>query len=45
LTPETKYITGVDIKASKNFNITVPNGTGSITFNFAVDGNDNVLVT
>ena len=45
LTPETKYITGVDIKTSKNFNITVPNGSSTITFNFAVDDNDNVLVT
>lgn len=45
LTSETKYITGVDIKSSKNFNITVPNGTGSLTFNFAVDANGNVLVT
>ena len=45
LIPETKYITGVDIKASKNFNITVPNGSSSITFNFAVDANGNVLVT
>ena len=45
LTPETKYIIGVDIKASKNFNITVPNGTESLTFNFAVDANGNVLVT
>lgn len=45
LTAETKYITGVDIKASKNFNITVPNGSNTITFNFAVDANGNVLVT
>lgn len=45
LTPETKYITGVDIKTSKNFNITVPNGSSSITFNFAVDANGNVTVT
>ncbi len=45
LSSETKYITGVDIKSSKNFNITVPNGTGSLTFNFAVDANGNVLVT
>lgn len=45
LTSETKYITGVDIKSSKNFNITVPNGTGSLTFNFTVDANGNVLVT
>lgn len=45
LTPETKYITGVDIKTSKNFNITVPNGSDTITFNFAVDANGNVLVT
>lgn len=44
-TPETKYITGVDIKASKNFNITVPNGESTITFNFEVDDNGNVLVT
>ena len=45
LTAETQYITGVDIKESKNFNITVPNGTESLTFNFAVDANGNVLVT
>ena len=45
LTAETKYITGVDIKASKNFNITVPNGSNTIMFNFAVDANGNVLVT
>lgn len=45
LTPETKYITGVDIKESKNFNITVPNGANTVTFNFAVDANGNVLVT
>lgn len=45
LTAETKYITGVDIKASKNFNITVPNGSDTITFNFAVDTDGNVLVT
>lgn len=45
LTSETKYITGVDIKASKNFDITVPNGTDTITFNFAVDSDGNVLVT
>lgn len=45
LSSETKYITGVDVKSSKNFNITVPNGTGSLTFNFAVDANGNVLVT
>ena len=45
LDPETKYITGVDIKTSKNFNITVPNGDSTITFNFAVDSSGNVLVT
>jgi hypothetical protein len=45
LTAETKYITGVDIKASKNFDITVPNGDDTVTFNFAVDDNGNVLVT
>ena len=44
-TPETKYITGVDIKASKMFNITVPNGNSTVTLNFAVDANGNVLVT
>ena len=45
LTAETKYITGVNIKTSKNFNITVPNGSNTITFNFSVDANGNVLVT
>lgn len=45
LTPETKYITGVNIGTSKNFDITVPNGEDTVTFNFAVDGNGNVLVT
>ncbi len=45
LTPETRYITGVTIGNSKNFNITVPNGSGSITFNFAIDDSGNVLVT
>lgn len=45
LTPETKYITGVDIVNNKNFNITVPNGSETITFNFSVDDNGNVLVT
>ena len=44
-TAETKYITGVDIKASKNFNITIPNGGTTMTLNFAVDANGNVLVT
>lgn len=44
-TAETKYITGVDIKASKNFNITIPNGNSTMTLNFAVDANGNVLVT
>lgn len=44
-TAETKYITGVDIKASKNFNITIPNGDSTMTLNFAVDANGNVLVT
>lgn len=29
----------------KSFDIQVPNGTGTITFNFAVDSNGNVLVT
>lgn len=47
LTPQTKYITGVTINVSKNFNITVPNGstTPNLTLNFAVDANGNVLVT
>lgn len=45
LDSETKYITGVDIKTSKNFNITIPNGDSTITFNFAVDSSGNVLVT
>ena len=46
LTSETKYITGVDIKANKNFNITIPNGNSTnITLNFSVDANGNVLVT
>ena len=29
----------------KSFDIQVPNGTGTIIFNFAVDANGNVLVT
>lgn len=43
----TLYITGVTIGTSKNFNITVPNGstTPNLTLNFAVDANGNVLVT
>ena len=41
----TKYITGATVTTSKNFNITVPNGSGTVTFNFAVDSNNNVLVT
>ena len=47
LTPETKYITGVTVNTSKNFNITIPNGTTTpnLTLNFAVDANGNVLVT
>lgn len=45
LTSETKYITGVTIGTSKNFNITVPNGDETITLNFAVDSNGNVVVT
>lgn len=47
ITGATYYITGVDIKASKNFNITIPNGsaTSTITLNFAVDADNNVLVT
>ena len=45
LTSETKYITGVNIGNSKNFNITVPNGASTMTLNFAVDTSGNVLVT
>lgn len=47
LDSKTTYITGVTINTSKNFNITVPNGstTPTLTFNFAVDANGNVLVT
>lgn len=47
LTPETKYITGVTINTSKNFNITIPNGTTTpnLTLNFAVDASGNVVVT
>lgn len=41
----TLYITGVNIGASKNFDITVPNGNSTVTLNFAVDANGNVLVT
>lgn len=41
----TLYITGVDIKTSKNFNITIPNGNSTMTLNFAVDSSGNVLVT
>lgn len=47
LDSKTTYITGVTINTSKNFNITVPNGstTPTLTLNFAVDANGNVLVT
>lgn len=47
LTPQTKYITGVTVGTSKNFNITIPNGgtTPNLTLNFAVDSSGNVLVT
>ena len=41
----TLYITGVNIGASKNFDITVPNGNSTMTLNFAVDASGNVLVT
>ena len=36
---------GINVPTSKSFQIKVPNGTGTITFNFAVDANGNVLVT
>lgn len=45
LTSETKYIKGVNIINEKNFDITVPNGALTVTFNFAVDAEGNVLVT
>lgn len=47
LTSETKYITGVTINTSKNFNITIPNGstTPTLTLNFSVDSNGNTTVT
>ncbi len=43
--PDTKYITGVTIGNSKNFDITIPNGGLQLTLNFAVDGSGNVVVT
>lgn len=36
---------GINIPNSKSFNIQVPNGSETITFNFAVDADGNVLVT
>lgn len=47
LTTSTYYITGVTINVSKNFNITIPNGTTTpnLTLNFAVDASGNVVVT
>ena len=36
---------GINIPNSKAFQVKVPNGTDSITFNFSVDANGNVLVT
>ena len=47
LTSTFKYITGVTINTGKNFNITIPNGstTPTLTLNFAVDANGNVVVT
>ena len=45
LATDTQYITGVNIGASKEFNITVPNGDSTVTLNFSVDANGNVLVT
>ena len=46
-TGTTYYINGVTIGVSKNFDITIPNGstTPNLTLNFAVDSNGNVLVT
>lgn len=40
-----KYITGVTLENEKEFDITVPNGTGTITFHFAVDANGNTTIT
>ena len=36
---------GINVPNSKTFQVKVPNGTGTITFNFSVDANGNVLVT
>lgn len=45
---QTKYLTGVTINkpssGTRTFAITVPNGTGTITFNFKVDSSGNVWV-
>ena len=36
---------GINVPNSKSFNIQVPNGSETITFNFSVDADGNVLVT
>lgn len=45
LSTNTYYLTGVNIGNSKEFNITIPNGSTTMTLNFKVDSNGNVLVT
>ena len=40
-----KYITGVTIGNSKNFDITIPNGSSTMTLNFSVDSSGNVTIT
>lgn len=40
-----KYITGVEIKASKTFKLTVPNGSSTVEFTWTVDSSGNVVVT
>lgn len=40
-----KYITGVEIKASKTFKLKVPNGSSTVEFTWTVDSSGNVVVT
>lgn len=41
----TYYATGVNLTAGKAFDVTVPNGSGTVTFHFAVDSSGNVTIT
>ena len=41
----TYYITGITLNNGKSFNVTVPNGNSTITFNFTVDNNGNTTIT